>query len=100
MIEQAKQIVGPHPTLLDTEALIRLNMNQPEAAFKLLEVVVAEAPSGSAYFHLTQAEFALKHDLEAKRAWRRAHELGLKAGDLHPLERPAYEQILNSPQMK
>jgi hypothetical protein len=30
-------------------------------------------------------------ELEVKNAWRRAQELGLKAGELHPLERPAFE---------
>jgi tetratricopeptide (TPR) repeat protein len=93
LIAQAKGVMGEHPSLLDTEAMIRLNNDEPEKAFKLLEVVIAEAPNGSAYFHLAQVELAAKHEFEAKIAWRRALELGLHVGDLHPLERPEFERI-------
>jgi cellulose synthase operon protein C len=92
-IENAKKIIGPNPELLDTEALIRLNSGEPETALKLLEVVVAEAPSGPAYFHLAQAELAAGHKLEAGRAWRRAKELNVSKADLHPLEWPGYESL-------
>jgi tetratricopeptide (TPR) repeat protein len=93
-IDRAKKVIGPtNPDLLDTEALILLNKGQPEAARKNLEIVVAEAPSGPAYYHLAQAEYAGKHAREAKAAWRRAHDLGLKRADLHPLEWPAYEAL-------
>lgn len=96
LIEQAKQLVGPNPTFLDTEAMIRLNKGgkqEVETALKNIKVVVEEAPSGVAYFHLAQVELAAKHDLEARLAWRRAGELGLRVSDLHPLERPAYTRI-------
>ncbi len=94
LIAQAKNVIGPtNPTLLGTEALIWLNKSEPQKALELIKIVVAEAPSGSAYFHLAQVEHALKHDLEAKYAWRRAGELGLRVGDLHPLERSSYEMI-------
>jgi tetratricopeptide (TPR) repeat protein len=93
LIEQAKKIFGPNPTLLYTEALILLNKAEPATALKLLEVATAEAPSASGYFHLAQVELALKHNLEANAAWRRAGELGLRKSDLHPLEYPEYERI-------
>ena len=91
MIEQAKKTVGHVPDLLDTEALIWLNRNQPQTALKLLEVVVAEAPSGPVYFHLAQAELAAKNTQKAKRAWKRARELAIRIADLHPLERKSFE---------
>ena len=94
LIEQAKRVKGPHTILLDTEALIWLNANQYEKALPLMETVVAEAPSGSAYFHLAQVEHKrVPGSIEARAAWRRAQELGLKPGDLHPLERKDYEEI-------
>lgn len=97
LIEQAKQIVGPINTLLDTEALIWMEMKQPERAVKLLQDVVAEAPSGSGYFHLARAELALAKggdESKAKSAWQQAKDLGLKAGDLHPLERNAHAAMM------
>jgi cellulose synthase operon protein C len=93
LIDQAKRIIGEHTSLLGTEAMIWLNKSEPEKAFKLLEVVIAEAPSGTVYFQLAQVELAAKHEFEAKIAWRRALELGLHVGDLHPLERSEFERI-------
>ncbi len=93
LIEQAKKVIGPNPSLLDTEAMIRLSKGEVDTASKLLEIVVTEVPSGTAFFHLARVELAAKHDLEARRAWRRALDLGLRMSDLHPLERPAYEKI-------
>jgi tetratricopeptide (TPR) repeat protein len=93
LLEQAKRVIGPVPDLLDTEALVLLNKGEAEAARKLLEAVVAEAPSGPAYFHLARAGLASKRDLEARVAWRRAAGLGLRPADLHPLERPEYERL-------
>ena len=97
LISQARQNIGPHPVLLDTEALILLNSRQsPEElnrALKLMQDVVAQEPSGSAYFHLAQVELALNHDIDARAAWREAQERGLKPGDLHPLERESYDKL-------
>jgi cellulose synthase operon protein C len=70
-----------------------LAKGEVDTAIKLLGIVVTEAPSGTAYFHLARVEIAAKHNIEANRAWRRAVELGLRVGDLHPLERPVYERI-------
>jgi Tfp pilus assembly protein PilF len=94
LIASAKEVIGrTNPDLLDTEALILINKNQAEAARKLMEVVVAEAPTGTAHFHLAQAELACEHPREAELAMRRARELGLKAADLHPLEWPEFERL-------
>ena len=93
LLERAKAVAGPNPSLMDTEALVRLNRGEAEAARKLLEAVAAEAPSGPAYFHLARAELAAGRELEARAAWLRAGELALRPADLHPLERPAYEQV-------
>lgn len=94
LLDQAKQVLGPsNPDLLDTEALVRLNKGEADTAHKLLEGVVAQAPTGTAYFHLAQAEQELKRDLEARLAWRKAEELSLRRAELHPLERPAYDRM-------
>jgi cellulose synthase operon protein C len=93
LIERAKRVGGPLPELLDTEALVRLNSKDFAAARRLLEVVVTEAPTGSAYYHLAQTELAAGRKLEARRAWQQAAELGFKFADLHPLERPEFERV-------
>jgi tetratricopeptide (TPR) repeat protein len=93
LIDQARKLIGPNPNLLDTEALIRLNKGQADVALSIMSVVVAEAPSGAAYFHLAQIHLALKDETEARRAWRQAGEHGLKEADLHPLERTEYRRL-------
>lgn len=90
LLARARQITGPVPVLLDTEALVLLNKKDLNGARQLLETVVAEAPSGSAFFHLAQVELAAGRKLEARRAWQQAEELKVKAADLHPLERTAF----------
>jgi Tfp pilus assembly protein PilF len=98
-IELAKQILGDHTVLLDTEALILLKMGQPEKALKLMDEVVRRAPSGSAFFHLAQVELALlarkmrDSDIEARAAWKEAKERNLKKGDLHPREWTAFDEL-------
>ncbi|WP_145244353.1 tetratricopeptide repeat protein [Urbifossiella limnaea] len=93
LLARARQAVGPNPELDDTEALVRLAKGETDAARKLLEGVVAQTPTGSAYFHLAQVESAANRDLEARSAWRQATDAGLRRADLHPLECHAYDQL-------
>jgi cellulose synthase operon protein C len=96
LLAQAKQIGGPLPTLLDTEALVQLNRGDSETARRLLETVTAEAPSGTAFFHLARAELAANRVAEARVAWQQAEELGIKPANLHPLERPELVRLAAS----
>ena len=93
LLDRAKKAIGPNPHLLDTEATVRLNKGEVDAARGLLEVVVAEDPSAAGYFHLAQVEVTAKRDVEARLAWRRAGELRIQRADLHPLERDAFDQL-------
>jgi tetratricopeptide (TPR) repeat protein len=93
LLDRARRVIGHHPALDDTEAMVRLNRGEPDAARKLIEGVVVQTPTGTAYFHLALAEQAAKRQLEAQAAWQRATEAGLRRADLHPLEREAYNQM-------
>lgn len=93
LLDQARKAVGPNPDLLDTEALVRLNKKEPNAARKLLEQVVLEAPSGAGFFHLALAEKEEGRELEARIAWKKSVELGLRRAELHPLEWPAFDRM-------
>jgi tetratricopeptide (TPR) repeat protein len=108
-IENAKQLVGPLPELLDTEALVRLKLAEKnpamaresvKTAIDLLEDVEVQAPSAVIYFHLAHARFALAtlegQDgkkaaaetalVHARSAWEEAQRQNLTRGELHPLE--------------
>jgi tetratricopeptide (TPR) repeat protein len=93
LLDRARRVIGHHPALDDTEAMVRLNRGEPDAARKLLEGVVAQTPTGTAYFHLALTEQAAKRQLEAQAAWKRATEAGLRRADLHPLERETYDRM-------
>jgi tetratricopeptide (TPR) repeat protein len=93
-VEAACAIAGPRPHYLHTRAVIRLKLGDTRQAIRDLTDAVAEAPSASAYFYLAQARWLEKDRKGAEAAWRHAHEvLKLKPTDLHPLERPAYEEL-------
>lgn len=93
LLERGKRVTGRDPDLDDTEAVVRLNRKEVDAARQLLGEVVAQAPSGPAYFHLALAEMAAKRERNAKVAWNQAKEAGLRRGDLHPLEWKDYDQM-------
>jgi tetratricopeptide (TPR) repeat protein len=93
LLDRAESIAGPLPELLDTRAVVLLTLNQADKAIDLLEDVVAVKPSGPAYFRLAQACLAAKQPLPALHGWRQAMALGLRAADLHPLERPGFENL-------
>jgi tetratricopeptide (TPR) repeat protein len=94
LIEQARRAAGPdNPNLLDTKAIILLNKGEFVAARQPLERILAVTPNAVAYFHLAQVEDAAERDLEARVAWKHAADLGFKRDDLHPLERPGFDQL-------
>jgi tetratricopeptide (TPR) repeat protein len=96
-IEKAKAIIGPtNPTLLDTEALIRMKNGEFDKAYELMEIVIAEAPSKAAYFHLAQIQRERKKMTEARLAWQEALRRGLTRGDLHTLEHKAFDNFPNT----
>ncbi len=93
LLDRARRVTGSHPDLDDTEAVVRLNRGEADAARKLLEGVAAQMPTGPSYFRLALAEQAGKRELEARAAWKQAIEAGLRRADLHPLEREAYDRM-------
>lgn len=95
-IDRAKAAAGEVPDLQDTKALILILSGRPGAAqeaVRLMKAVTAEAPTGTAFFHLAQAELAAGNKTEAAAAWRDAGKLGLTRAELHPLERAEYDRL-------
>jgi tetratricopeptide (TPR) repeat protein len=94
LIQAARDLIGPVPDVLDTRAVIYLQMGRGADAIKDLEEVVTEAPSPMAYFHLAQAHLAVGNRAPANAAWEKAKGLGFRPEDLHPLEKRAYQQVI------
>jgi tetratricopeptide (TPR) repeat protein len=93
LVARAKQVVGENHDVRDTEAMILLNKGEAGAAAEIMAGVVAEAPSGTAYFHLAQAQLATKNEGKARASWAEAARHGLKRTDLHPNERRSYDEF-------
>src|SRR6185437_11760658 len=93
-VQQAYEIVGATPSLMDTRALIMLKKGDREQAIKDLKEVTAERPSAEAYFHLAQAYYLTHNRPAARLAFRQAQALGMKVSSLHPLEKTVYEQLV------
>jgi tetratricopeptide (TPR) repeat protein len=94
LLRRAEESVGQLPDLLDTQAVVHLALNQGPEAVAILEDLVAEQPTALAYFHLARGYQLTRQTVAAKGAIRKAHEQGLKPADVDPLEREAYDRLL------
>lgn len=96
LLRRAAEVGGMDPGLLDTRGVAYLALKQGNSidlAIDDFRQASEEAPSPSTYFHLAQAYSAVGRRKDAGQAWRNAKSLGLNAGMLHPLERPAFERL-------
>jgi tetratricopeptide (TPR) repeat protein len=94
LLEQAQERNGPSATLSDTRAVIYLKRGEADKALEELKELIANASRPEAYFHRAQAHLAKGDRSAARMDFRKARELKLKATDLHPLEQPAYQAML------
>jgi tetratricopeptide (TPR) repeat protein len=93
MINRAIELMGPQPALLDTRAVVQMKLGRADLAIGDLERVTAEAPSAARWFHLACALQQSNNDDAARRAFRRARDMGLLETQLHPLERASWGRV-------
>lgn len=96
LVNRAIELTGPSANSLDSRAAVHLAGGRPELALKDIEAVIADTPVAMAYFRKAQILVALDRRAEASEALRTAQKMGLKAELLHPLERPAFENLCKS----
>ncbi len=96
LINHALDVCGPEAAMLDTRAAVYLATGQTDLAEVDLRQALAEAPEASHYFHYARALYQGKDVAAAGEAMRSAQAAGLTADALHPLERPAYDQLLSA----
>ena len=90
LIDRAIEIAGGHPSLLDTRAVVHLQIGKPEQAFRDLREALALNPQKPAlYVHLARAHQMSHQQAEARQALQRAEELGMNPGSIDPLEQAA-----------
>jgi Flp pilus assembly protein TadD len=70
-----------------------MKVGRPDLAIGDLERVSTEAPSAGRWFHLACAYQQAHNTDAARRAFRKARELGLDRTQLHPLESQAWGRV-------
>ncbi|HLJ09609.1 MAG TPA: hypothetical protein VKU82_00395, partial [Planctomycetaceae bacterium] len=101
LINRAIRVQGPDPELLDTRAVVRMNLDHPQEAVQDLEQALKEVNSPAMWYHLALAQNRVGEKDAAAESLRLAEEAGFDPTALHPLEKSDYEKLLNSlPQSK
>ncbi len=88
------KVTGPVPALLDTRATVYQALGRSAEAIQDLQVALSETQTPTRWFHLALAYRQAQKQPEAKDALQMAKTLGLDAGNLHPLEQPAYKALV------
>jgi tetratricopeptide (TPR) repeat protein len=96
LVDRAIALDGPQPGLLDTRGLVLTLQGQPDRAIDDLEESIAADPSPTGYLHLALALRKAGKPAEAADAMNKARSSGLRAGDVHPLERPFYLELISA----
>jgi len=93
LIQLALESGGPEDILIDSRGLIYLATGDPVRALADFELSLKESEDAERSFHAALAYANLKQAESARRALRRAHELGLSPQMLHPLERTLLDKL-------
>ena len=96
LINRAVQLAGPDPELLDTRAVIQLNLDNPREAIRDLEQALKENNTPSLWFHLSLAQNRVGDNAAAAESLHNADQAGFDPGALHPFEKAAYEKLVKS----
>ena len=93
-IEKAISIRGEQTNLLGTRAVIHMAKGRYNEAIRDLETAIVDRPTAVNYFHLAQAHLGAKNQTAALQALDRGKSLGLTESTVDPLERTAYQQLM------
>ena len=94
LVDRALDIAGPNPTLLDTRAVVLMQLNQGDKAVEALREAVSSQPDiPIRYFHLARAYQMTNAPTKAREALERSKVLGLNEETIDPLERGTYRKL-------
>lgn len=96
MINRAIQLAGPHPELLDTRAVVQLNLGNAADAVADLGSALQEGGTASMWFHMAVAQNRKGDKAEAAAALKQAEEAGFDPQSLHPLEKGTYDKLIEA----
>jgi tetratricopeptide (TPR) repeat protein len=94
LVDRAIDIAGPNPTLLDTRAVVLMQLSQGDKAGEVLREAVSSDPDKPIYyFHLARALQMTNSPSEARKALEQSKVLGLMEESVDYLEREAYHKL-------
>ena len=93
LVNRAIQLIGPVPDLLDTRAVVRLNLDRPREAISDLEEALKEVGKPTIWYHLALAQLKTGDKLAAAESLRKAEEAGFDPKSLHSLESNSYQLL-------
>ena len=96
LINRAIRLAGPDPELLDTRAVVRLNLDSPREAVHDLEQALKDTATPSIWFHLALAQSRAGDRVAAAESFRLAEEAGFDPGALHAFEKGSYEKLVKT----
>ena len=93
LITRAVELDGETPDILDTRALVHMEMGRVDLAVRDMENAIAVTPNAIKYFHLARAYLMNGKRDESLAALEKAKEMGLTLEGIHPLERSAFRKL-------
>jgi tetratricopeptide (TPR) repeat protein len=90
---EAIELGGQVPALLDTRAVVEMALGQSAAAVDDLQNATLDRATAAMCFHLARAYLLSQNRNGAVESWQRAKSLGLKPERIDPLELPAYREL-------
>jgi tetratricopeptide (TPR) repeat protein len=96
MINLAIELSGPAPELLGTRSAVRASLGEYRQAISDAQQAVEQLGDGVHYLYLANALFSGGDRSAARDALTRALDLGLSEAQLHPLERPSFQNLIRS----
>jgi tetratricopeptide (TPR) repeat protein len=96
LVDTAAKLIGPHPSVLDSRAMVHLAQGQCSRAIDQLEKATSfGVDSGLYYFHLALAHQCASDRSSARRAIEEADEKGFSRQQLGVSEQQRYQQLEN-----
>ncbi|MFI5457357.1 MAG: tetratricopeptide repeat protein [Isosphaerales bacterium] len=94
LVDRAIDIAGRNPALLDTRAVVLMQLSQGDKALQDIRDAVSSEPDKPVrYFHLARAFHMTNAHADARKALERSEALGLKEQTVDPLERESYRRL-------
>jgi tetratricopeptide (TPR) repeat protein len=93
LINRAIELTGARPELLDTRAVVHLNMSKGDLALADLERVARDDPSATRHFRLARAYQMTNNIPSALSSLEMAMNAGLDPQRLHPTERATFQKL-------